>query len=57
MNSFSKKITILRWKSNGEVENLIKTWRQTKSDVTEQRMIVKFMLAPKIILWDVGFAV
>ena len=56
MNSISKAIIILRWKSNTQVEILSRKLTQ-KCDVTEQRMAVKFVLAPKVNFWDVRFAV
>ena len=56
MNSISKAIIILRWKSNTQVEILSRKLTQ-KCDVTEQRMAVKFVLAPKVNFWYVGFAV
>ena len=53
MNSISKAIIILRWKSNTQVEIFI-----SKIDAKmEQRMAVKFVLAAKVNFWDVGFAV
>ena len=56
MDSISKAIIILRWKSNTQVDILSRKLTQ-KCDVTEQRMAVKFVLAPKVNFWDVGFAV
>ena len=56
MNSISKAIIILRWKSNTQEEILSRKLTQ-KCDVTEQRMAVKFVLAPKVNFWDVEFAV
>ena len=56
MNSISKAIIILRWKSNTQVEILSRKLTP-KCDVTEQRMAVKFVLAPKINFWDRRFAV
>ena len=47
MNSISKTIKNLRWKSNTQVEILSRKFTQ-KCDVTEQRMAVKFVLAPKV---------
>ena len=56
MNSISKATIILRWKSNTQVEILSRKLTQ-KWDVTEQRIAVKVVLAPKVNFWDVGFAV
>ena len=56
MNSISKAIITLRWKSNTQVDILSRKLTQ-KCDVTEQRMAVKFVLALKVNFWDVGFAV
>ena len=56
MNTISKAIIILRWKSNTQVEILSRKLTQ-KCDVTEQRMAVKFVLAQKVNFWDAGFAV
>ena len=56
MNSISKAIIILCWKSNTQVEILSRKLAQ-KCDVTEQRMAVKFVLAPKVNFWNVGFSV
>ena len=46
MNSISKEITILRWKSNTQVE-IFSRKLTPKCDVTEQRRAVKFVLAQK----------
>ena len=56
MNSISKAIIILRWKSNTQ-EEILSRKLTPKCDVTEQRTAVKFVLAPKINFWDGRFAV